>query len=84
MFHRASVTTIGGNIGQGFYAMEHDQDGKAIGYFGEALMRLFGLSAQQIKWMRTKGPCFVAGTPVHTETGVKPIEERKGDILLFS
>jgi len=63
-------------MGRGFYALSSDDDAerqKAWGYFGDATLRLFGLSLQAIGWMR-KGKCFVAGTPVHTDTGLKPIE----------
>jgi hypothetical protein len=49
--------------------------GKALGYFGDATLRLLGLTAQQVAWLKNKKTCFVAGTPVHTETGPKPIEQ---------
>lgn len=48
---------------------------KAWGYFGDATLRLFGLSAQTVSWLKNKPKCFAAGTPVHTEDGPRPIEE---------
>ncbi len=64
-------------LGQGFHALGSDSDAerqKAWGYFGDATLRMFGLSVQAISFLR-KPKCFVAGTPVHTENGLKPIEE---------
>src|SRR5205807_2300724 len=43
------------------------------GYLGDAFLRLAGLSVNAIQWLR-KPRCFIAGTPVHTENGTKPIE----------
>ncbi len=58
---------------QGFQALGNGNTADALGYFGDATLRLFGLSAQAIAWLR-QPKCFVAGTPVQTEHGPRPIE----------
>lgn len=47
---------------------------KVWGYFGDATLRFLGLSLNAIAYLR-KRSCFVAGTPVHTENGLRPIEQ---------
>jgi hypothetical protein len=78
--NRASAAIEGGIIAtraaQGFNALNSpypEDQAKAWGYFGDATLRLFGLSAQAVQWLK-KPKCFVAGTPVHTAFGLKPIE----------
>lgn len=66
-------------IGQGLYALGKGNTADAWGYFGDATLRLLGL-AGAAKYLRTKPLCFVAGTPVHTDGGLRPIEDvRPGD-----
>jgi hypothetical protein len=66
-------------LGQGFHALGGGHTAEAWGYFGDATLRLLGLSAQAVSLLR-KPKCFVAGTPVHAEGGSKPIEAiRVGD-----
>ncbi|WP_439624849.1 hypothetical protein [Gemmata sp.] len=79
LVYRASVGTeaaiAGFRLGQGIDALADGDTSKAYGHFGDATLRLFGLSAQSIAWLRNKPKCFVAGTLVHTASGPKPIEE---------
>lgn len=76
---RASTAVEGGiaafRLGQGIDAYANGDTSKAYGYFGDATLRLLGLSAQSVAWLKNKAKCFVAGTPVHTTDGVKPIEQ---------
>jgi hypothetical protein len=67
------IGVAGVRIGQGIHALGGNS-GDAWGYFGDALLRLLGLSAQACSFLK-KRKCFVAGTPVHTEDGPKPIEQ---------
>src|SRR5262249_37560098 len=62
-------------LGQGIDAYLDGDKTKAYGAFGDATLRLLGVSARAITWLRTKPKCFVAGTPVHAEAGPKPIEQ---------
>jgi hypothetical protein len=62
-------------LGQAAAAIANNEPGKALAYFGDATLRLLGLSATSIAWLRNKNKCFVAGTPVHTADGLKPIEQ---------
>jgi Pretoxin HINT domain len=62
-------------IGRGFHAMYTGDTDKAWSFFGDATLRLLGLSAQAIAWLRNRPLCFVAGTPVHTDSGLRPIEQ---------
>lgn len=67
-------------IGRGFHAMYTGNKEKQWEYFGDATLRLLGLSVQAISWLRNRPLCFVAGTPVHTDVGLRPIEQvRTGD-----
>lgn len=81
MLKFASATTLvleGGvvatRLGQGFHALGGGRTADALGYFGDATLRLFGMAAQGVQFLR-KPKCFVAGTPVHAEQGVQPIEQ---------
>jgi hypothetical protein len=56
------------------YSEDPTEQQKAWGYFGDATLRFLGLSLNAIAYLR-KRSCFIAGTPVHTETGPKPIEQ---------
>ncbi|HXG10998.1 MAG TPA: hypothetical protein VNK04_14660 [Gemmataceae bacterium] len=71
-------------LGQGISAYLHGDQGKAFGYFGDATLRLLGLSAQSIAWLRNKPKCFVAGTLVHTAEGPRPIEQVKAGQLVWA
>lgn len=59
----------------GVRALSGQEYGQAALYFGDALLRVIGLSAQAIAFKNTKPLCFVAGTPVDTERGQVPIEQ---------
>ncbi|MCZ2340645.1 MAG: AHH domain-containing protein [Bacteroidales bacterium] len=65
----------GFRLGQGVNAYANDDTAAAYRYFGDATLRLLGLSAQSVAWLKNKPKCFVAGTLVHTVEGTKPIEE---------
>jgi hypothetical protein len=70
----------GFRLGQAAAAIANNEPGRALGYLGDATLRLLGLSATSIAWLRNKNKCFVAGTPVHTADGQKPIEQiRQGE-----
>lgn len=61
-------------LGQGIYSVGWKGGDGAAGYFGDAFLRLAGLSAVAIK--RLRGPfCFVGGTLIHTDDGMRPVEE---------
>ena len=76
---RASTAAEGAisafRLAQGMDAYLDGDRAKAYGYFGDATLRLLGLSAQGVKWLRNKPKCFVAGTPVHAESGEKAVEQ---------
>jgi RHS repeat-associated protein len=65
--------TIGGiRLGQGVLALTSGDFDKALAYFGEATLRLLGMSKQL--YQSLKAGCFPAGTPVATEDGLRAIE----------
>jgi hypothetical protein len=80
-FAKIGSTAVEGGVaitrlGQGFHALGKGDKADALGYFGDAILRLFGLSAKAVAYLR-KPKCFVKGTPVHTEHGLRPIEHIK-------
>ncbi|MCZ2342867.1 MAG: hypothetical protein LC104_13920 [Bacteroidales bacterium] len=52
----------GFRLGQGVNAYANDDTAAAYRYFGDATLRLLGLSAQSVAWLKNKPKCFVAGT----------------------
>lgn len=65
----------------GVNALIEGNQAQALGYFGEATLRLLGVGMTAIQRMKTA--CFVAGTPILTPDGHKPIESfRTGDLIL--
>src|SRR5262249_19764741 len=56
---------------------------KVPGFNMPAVVNALDKLQEVILWMRKYPICFVAGTPVHTQTGLKPIEQvRAGDLVL--
>ncbi|MGH7442878.1 MAG: Hint domain-containing protein, partial [bacterium] len=70
-----------GRATQGYFALQEGNKGKALGYFGEATLRLLGVTVQAIN--RLKLGCFARGTPVLTVAGPRAIEDiGEGDVVL--
>ncbi len=67
------------DVSKGFDAMAAGES--PIGYFGDATLRLFGMSAEALAAL--KAACFPAGTEVRTADGYRLIEDLKpGDMVL--